>query len=159
MRRISFFVAITSNPQPVHWAARGHKGSTHLSPVHALSFYRALGSALPQLVDFHRTLLNHALALSAVKVKLYFSSVFVHSMIQQSISIPYQLSNISTVLFFCECFRLYTQFLPQHDTTKYLHTISIVQHIYCITFLRVLPSILRSIYILEGCIDRFCDLA
>ena len=33
--------------------------------VRAFSFHRALGSAFPLLVDFHRMLLTHALALSA----------------------------------------------------------------------------------------------
>ena len=38
--------------------------SSLLPPVRAFSFDRAWGSAFPLLVDFHRTLLTHALALS-----------------------------------------------------------------------------------------------
>ena len=41
-------------------------GVVPFSPsVRAFNFYRAQGSALPLLVDFHRMLLTHALALSA----------------------------------------------------------------------------------------------
>lgn len=51
----------------VFWAAHGHKDSSHLPPVHALDFYLALGSALPQPLAAPRVLLTRAVALSTTE--------------------------------------------------------------------------------------------
>lgn len=41
--------------------SRGHRlGTIASNPVHALGCYRAVGAALPSLVDCHRTLLTHS---------------------------------------------------------------------------------------------------
>ena len=51
-------------PSAIFWTSRGHR--CRLFPqVRAFHFYHAQGSAFPLLVDFHRMLLAHALALSA----------------------------------------------------------------------------------------------
>ena len=47
------------------WTSRGHRCRPFCPPVLAFSFYRAQGSVISLLVDFHRVLLTHALALSA----------------------------------------------------------------------------------------------
>ena len=52
-------------PSATFWTSRGHRCRPFPPPVRAFNFHRAQGSAFPQLVDFHRMLLTHALALSA----------------------------------------------------------------------------------------------
>ena len=48
------------------WTSRGHRCRPFFPPVLAFNFHRANeGSAIPLLVDFHRVLLTHGLALSA----------------------------------------------------------------------------------------------
>ena len=51
-------------PSAILWASRGHRCRSFSPPVRAFNFYRAKGSAFPLLVDLHRMLLTHALALS-----------------------------------------------------------------------------------------------
>ena len=56
IRRLHTFSFIADGPHHYHPAC-GHKGSSHLSPVHALQFfYRDASSALLQLVNQWLTL-------------------------------------------------------------------------------------------------------
>ena len=52
-------------PSAIFWTSRRHRCPPFSPPVRAFNFYRAYGSAFQLLVDFHRTLLTYALALSA----------------------------------------------------------------------------------------------
>lgn len=57
--RIALIALQQSNPL-AFWAARVVKNPYHPPSVRALGLYRALGSVLLQLADFHRNLLTHA---------------------------------------------------------------------------------------------------
>ena len=50
------------------WTRRGRRCRPFFPLVLAFNFYRAQGSAIPLLVDFHRVLLTHALALAEVNL-------------------------------------------------------------------------------------------
>ena len=68
----------------VFWTSCGHRCRPFFPPVRAFNFYRAQGSAFPLLVDLHRMLLTHALALSANQSNQLFyvrksPSEYVHS--------------------------------------------------------------------------------
>ena len=52
-------------PSEMFWTSRGHRCRPFSPPLRAFNFYRAQGSVFPLLVDFHRMVLTHALALSA----------------------------------------------------------------------------------------------
>ena len=52
-------------PSAIFWTSRGHRCRPFSPPARAFNFHRAEGSAFPLLVDFHRILLTHALALFA----------------------------------------------------------------------------------------------
>lgn len=54
------------------------QGLSHLPPVHAVIFYRALGLAIPQLAEYHRSLLTHSRMRSATKgddIEVYFTGM------------------------------------------------------------------------------------
>ena len=59
--------------------SRGHRCRPFSPPVRAFNFYGTKGSAFSLLVDFHRMLLTHALALSANQLQEKGLYEYVHS--------------------------------------------------------------------------------